>query len=322
MFWNKKDATAKLPLEQVRFTDEDLFLLMGGMDIGSLVCSESFFVNRMVLELDKDETLASWKKKLIDRFEPLGLVDAQGTPSDELAQAVATLSKSGVVIVDGLPPKEVENADRRRVAISIYDGQACAIRKAPGFKGGWNVMSLGPREQWHDRMLELFELDRVFKFSPYEEHVVVADDPTLRYVDAFSSGNKEYVRLFATKHGIAPDGLLDIAEAFSGPKARGLIMLKYLVNDFTGCELKDLRGYSVAAPRSGSPRVKQVQLFPTKGFSFAVERAPYKGAAENYWEIPEQTQESTFGCFDFIREGSLLERLCAVDTHPSWTAEG
>ena len=87
-------APAETPLSEVRFTREDLFVLLGGCDTGMFANGE-FTIDFDWLERHGTD---SWRRDMAARLSPTGLVDAEGTPSDELAEALYPLNKPGVVV--------------------------------------------------------------------------------------------------------------------------------------------------------------------------------------------------------------------------------
>ena len=88
-------APAETPLSEVRFTREDLFVLLGGSDTGMLANGE------YTIDFDQIERHGAdpWRRDMAERLSPTGLVDAEGSPSDELASALYPLNKPGIVDV-------------------------------------------------------------------------------------------------------------------------------------------------------------------------------------------------------------------------------
>ncbi len=90
-------APAETPLSEVRFTREDLFVLMGGSDTGMFAADDD------TIDFGKleREGMGAWRRDMATRLSPTGLVDAEGVPSDELAGALYPLNKPGIAVNDG-----------------------------------------------------------------------------------------------------------------------------------------------------------------------------------------------------------------------------
>ena len=137
-------APAETPLSEVRFTREDLFVLLGGCDTGMFANGEH------TIDFDWLERRGTdpWRRDMAERLSPTGLVDAEGVPSDELAEALYPLNKPGMVVDDGGTPQSARERDERTVSAVLFEGSASAIRRLPGRRAGFSVVPLGPEADW------------------------------------------------------------------------------------------------------------------------------------------------------------------------------
>ncbi|EEA91133.1 hypothetical protein [Collinsella stercoris] len=119
-------AQAAVPLPRVRFTSEDLFVLLGGADAGQ------FAVDEYTVDFDRldREGMGVWRRAMAARLAPTGLVDSAGEPCDALAEALYPLNKPGVTVEDGSPRMSAGERDGRTVSAAFYEGRATA--PAPG----------------------------------------------------------------------------------------------------------------------------------------------------------------------------------------------
>lgn len=165
-------APAETPLSEVRFTREDLFVLLGGCDTGMFANGE------YAIDFDQIERHGTdpWRRDMAARLSPTGLVDAEGIPSDELAEALYPLNKPGVVVDDGATPQSARERDERTVSAVLFEGSASAIRRLPGRRAGFSVASLGPEAYWDVAFRGLVGCPPLA--SPWEGQVVVTDVAT------------------------------------------------------------------------------------------------------------------------------------------------
>ena len=137
-------AAAETPLSEVRFTREDLFVLLGGCDT-SMLANGEYTIDFDWLERHGTDP---WRRDMAARLSPTGLVDAEGTPSDELAEALYPLNKPGMVVDDGGTPQSARERDERTVSAVLFEGSASAIRRLPGRRAGFSVVPLGAEADW------------------------------------------------------------------------------------------------------------------------------------------------------------------------------
>ncbi|MCI6843611.1 MAG: hypothetical protein MR874_02470, partial [Coriobacteriaceae bacterium] len=90
----KRMDLARLPLEELRFSTEDLFVLLNGYDGCAVV------VNIYRLRLDRIAEVKpernEWRRAVVERYAPSGWVDGEANPNPELARALAALGQMGV----------------------------------------------------------------------------------------------------------------------------------------------------------------------------------------------------------------------------------
>lgn len=137
-------APAETPLTEVRFTREDLFVLMGGSDTGMFAADDD------TIDFGKleREGMGAWRRDMATRLSPTGLVDTEGSPSDELAAALYPLNKPGIAVNDGPRPQRRGERDRRTVSAVFYDGAATAIRALSGRRAGFGLVPLPSERDW------------------------------------------------------------------------------------------------------------------------------------------------------------------------------
>ena len=121
-------APAETPLSEVRFTREDLFVLLGGFDTG-MFANGPYSTDLRSIELHGADP---WRRDMAARLSSTGLVDAEGTPSDELVEALYPLNKPGVAIDDGASPQSARKRDSRTTSAVFYMESGTAIRRLPG----------------------------------------------------------------------------------------------------------------------------------------------------------------------------------------------
>ena len=312
MFATETQGYAGLPLEKVRFTSEDLFILLGGTDAAQFACSNRTMDFR---GLDGGDAAARWRRDLVARFSGSGLVDESGAPCDELAAALAPLAKPGVVVADDEDP--ADGPDPRQAVAVRWGDCASGIVRAGGQDGGWNVVPFGSRERWHESFLRLFGVDD-FAYSPFDVHVSFEDDPRHSYAEALLSGDERALSRWSAAHGISPEPLVSVARAFAAGPAHAPRPKEFVVCDYTGVRFSEAAGFTVSVPRPGGTyKMKHAQLLPSVGMQFAAVRAPRLDDPADWWRLPSGSRRGVeFGRIDFIHEGSAFDAVCDVPDHP------
>ncbi|MEF2845801.1 MAG: hypothetical protein U0O24_04035, partial [Eggerthellaceae bacterium] len=98
VFFNKRKPK-DIPIDEFVFSPEDIFVLLGGFDPAMFACNiYTMNLSRIAEERpDREE----WRRKMIKRFQPHGLVDEEGNPCPALAEALAPLRAREIVVTNG-----------------------------------------------------------------------------------------------------------------------------------------------------------------------------------------------------------------------------
>jgi hypothetical protein len=159
LFRRKRIDLAELPLEEVRFSTEDLFVLLNGFD-GCAVVVNPYKIRLDLVERKKPER-NEWRRAVAERYSSSGWVDAEANPNPELARALAALGQMGVSIADSITPQD------RTMGVTMGAAGACGVVQAPG--GGWYLRPFpDDRSRWPAKFRELF-VPRRYPFLPAEE---------------------------------------------------------------------------------------------------------------------------------------------------------
>ena len=278
---------ADAPLEEVRFTREDVFLLAGGIDTMGFALTEFTFD---IVGYARHRG-APWREDMVARLAPLGLVDASGTPSDELAAAVGPLSSLGVMIADGGYP--TSRRDPRTASVSIDGDRATALVRADR-RGGFRIVPLGERSTWPGKVERIFGLPPVFpapepasyRFSPGVSDWVL---PALKAGDIGSAAAA------CRMMGMPEEPLRGLVPWVkrNGSFIKGSIRFSSM--DYRGSSYIEPEGvYDFKMVRADGPgfRTKVSMLYPAMGICFT----------EAYARVSPDKIES-FGCVDFLSSG-------------------
>ena len=148
-FARKKTSLAELPLEEVRFSSENLFWLLGGNDACMVACGP-MRLRLDIVERDRPD-LGPWKRNLINRYSDAGWVDAEGNPCLELARAIDALGQMGVAI------SYEQNIRNRKAGVVLGERGAVGVVRASGVRGGWYLRPFPEdRSLWPARFREIF----------------------------------------------------------------------------------------------------------------------------------------------------------------------
>ncbi len=199
-FLGKRAEDKRLELARMRFSSTDLFALLGGLDQGMLACP----LQTTPYDEEAGYPLKAWRRRLIDRFEPLGIVDAAGNPCDELAWALEPLKTPGIVITDGnkLADPDDPDASARSFAVVRSGGRASAIVRAGGFRGGWLVMPFGTEDTWDEAFRDLLGFKKPFAPARRDCAALCSPDLLLRTNEAFMSGSPDLAAACASAVGV------------------------------------------------------------------------------------------------------------------------
>ena len=311
-FLNKRAEDKRLELAKTRFSSTDLFALLGGLDQGMLACP----LQTTPYDEEAGYPLKAWRRRLVGRFEPLGIVDAAGNPCDELAWALEPLKTPGIVITDGnkLADPDDPDASTRSFTVVRSGGRASAIVRAGGFRGGWLVMPFGTEDTWDEAFRDLLGLKKPFAPARRDCAALCSPDLLLRTNEAFMSGSPDLAAACASAVGVDADVLTDAAAAFAGPGRPHRVHLCTI--DYTGCTFMNLKGCTVPLPEDKPYGIRQTTLVPSCGMAYSVITAPKPGDGPELMEDAAKQTERMFGRYDFVTSTSLFDRLCEVGSYP------
>jgi hypothetical protein len=317
MFKTRKKLT-DLPQPKVRFESEDIFVLLGGLDLGQFACR----ANMLAAAKKNPDIVSKWRANLVRRMQPLGLVDENGNPTPQFAEVLYPLNKKGLLLCDGKTVTYDEyraGKDERTFEVCFYDGHATAIVLAGGFRGGFNIVPLGPDErQWEQLIRILTGFDETWSYSRYEQTLITTDDTDLRFMCAVTDNDTEYLRGFAEKHGVDPTPLLDLAKLLKERGVRNVRTSDFTVHDFSDSEFMEYAGYGTCSAIVPPP-LKFSRVYPEAGFMFCLERSLKPGTDQAAWATPEGKMESVFVRYDFMMTGNILDMLLSIDDYPTGT---
>lgn len=312
-FVRKKTSLAELPLEEVRFSSEDLFCLLGGNDACMVACGPG---NLRLDRVERDRPdLGPWRRNLVNRYAAAGWVDAEGNPCPELARVIGALGQVGLAISYGRGVFDC------KMGVVLGDEGAAGVVRAPGRDGGWYLRPFPEdRSMWPARFREVFPASE-FPFGPAqrEYHAMLVEPRGEDVVRGFRQGDEPYLRAYALRNGVDPDLLAAMGDAIREDPGRPA----FAVFDYRGCEPDLSMGWRYFGEAVGHVRVRGVTLLPELGAVFSDCHAWRPGMPENWLsDIDRYRKESLFYSFDFYRSGDLLEALSHAPAHPEAVAAG
>ncbi len=307
MFFGKKKVDlAELPLEQVRFSAEDLFTLMGGFDAGLVACNTKNLDGNAIMRRQAHK--GPWRRDLVNRYQASGWVDAEGNPNEELGRAVRCLSSEGVVLMNG---KYGEAS-----AGVVYDGEwACGVVKAPGHNGGFFLRPFPEdRSQWERRFREVFpEKDYPFTRASVDLHAAIAprDDEAKSLPIILGEHDTAAIHAYAERHGVPEELLVQL----SGQMTRNYRM--FLV-DNRGCTFDTSQGFrNPLEPRGQSYRLMHMWMFPGMGCVLSGCYSPRPGYPDDWaCHLIDYKKTSLFYAIDTSACGSLYDVCTRVSDYP------
>ena len=193
---------------------------------------------------------------------PTGLVDAQGTPSDELAEALYPLNKPGVVVDDGVTPQSARERDERTVSAVLFEGSASAIRRLPGRRAGFSVVPLGGEGAWGAAFRGLVGCPPLA--SPWEGQVVVTP-PDPEVGSALRRGDELYLRGLCAKCGGDAEALCAFAGKLSSDSSVARGARTFIVANYEGCTFEESLGFIIPQTNSSSYWAKNSSAFFAEG---------------------------------------------------------
>ncbi|AEB06144.1 hypothetical protein Corgl_0014 [Coriobacterium glomerans PW2] len=250
-------ATAAEALAATAFSPEDIFVLLGGPEMG---CASAVGV-----DVDRDGwRIEGWHRNAIERLAPSGLVDASGVPCPELAAALEPLRPPGAFVIDESIVQKERPTRRASTAICVDARRVRAtalIRRGRRFRLAPLATDPAARAASFERALGL---DGHFQPSWWSQHAIRpwGSSEENEAHRALFKGDEEDVRLCAARHGVDPAALLDLKRV----GARILIHLYAYSQVDPSCSYEWNLGFALPFPRAGFFRVKVSSVIPQKGF--------------------------------------------------------
>ena len=295
-------APAETPLSEVRFTREDLFVLLGGCDTSMLANGE------YTIDFDQLERRGTdpWRRDMAARLSPTGLVDAEGTPSDELAEALYPLNKPGMVVDDGGTPQSARERDEGTVSAVLFEGSASAIRRLPGRRAGFSVVPLGAEADWDVSFRGFVGCPPLA--SPWEGQVVLTP-PDPEVGSAIRRGDELYLRGLCAKCGGDAEALSSFAGKLSSNSSVARGERAFVVADYRDCRFEESLGFIIPQTNSPSYWAKSACVFPAEGVVLNAMRL---------LRDPESDEIIEYGAIYFNGGGTLLDALTRFQEPPSF----
>ena len=292
-------APAETPLSEVRFTREDLFVLMGGSDTGMFAADDD------TIDFGKleREGMGAWRRDMATRLSSTGLVDAEGVPSDELAGALYPLNKPGIAVNDGPRPQRRGERDRRTVSAVFYDGAATAIRALSGRRAGFGLVPLPSERDWDAVYRSLVSCPQLCNRSSGMLCFAQSDN---RIGDSLIKGDAAWL---SAHFALPAQESLGMEEFISSVKSSDPSLRKirwFVVSDYRECNFEMSLGFSI--PQMDAPGfTKRTSIvFPDQGVAFS-----------DAWAKPGPSSEpKDFSAVEFLSEGSLLDFLLRPYSYP------
>lgn len=308
MFFKKKSVEmAQLSVEQVRFSNEDLFCLLGGIDSCMVACNSA----NMALQdaAEKISANGEWRRTLINRYQGSGWVDNTGTPNDELARALEPLKRSGIAIADSVFAKD------RRIGFVFSDDCAGGVVRMSGRNGGYCLRTF-PQDKslWSSRFREIMTED-VYPFGPAqcEVHATIVEGPNENFMRACNKGDTDFARNSARFHGFDEDFAAELAHAVGGSAKRFLLY----VNDFRDTVPGTSRGWRNVAESTGHYIMRRAFVVPVLGAVISGYNGWHAGVPEDWILNPKEWKEATtYISVDSYPSGDLYEALTDIKPYP------
>ena len=298
-----------LRLEDARFSAEDLAGLGNGSD--NMYLTEK----KQYLKMGDDEwrsCLARWRKQAATRLAGTGLVDAEGTPSDEFARALRPLYAPGFDITDALY--------NGHAGLFMCDEGWTVLKKAPGFMGGWSIRIANPEDGIDAVLASALGIAKP-AHSQWEGQAYIRSAEGNIIVDAINAGNEQALRSLAWERGLPAEGLLDLTRAISDAGVKLTKMPRSI--ELYACDCSDgvkfeEAGFNLPAVESGYRRTCSALVVPTKGFYMKTVRAPKPGDDLSTLADSATRDERTSCVAGFVKEGSVFETAMSM---PKWHPE-
>ena len=308
LFGRKKVDLAELPLEQVRFSAQDLFTLMGGFDLGMVACNTHNLDGDAVMRRQAHK--GPWRRDLVNRYQASGWVDAEGNPNEELGRMVRLISSPGVVVMN--------DKYEEGTAEVVTDGEAaCGVVKAQGFRGGYFLKPFpADKSLWEARFQEIFPPDQYpLAKANWDLHAAVAprEDEAKELPELLGDRDIDGLRAYAGRHGVPEGALMDLVNGLGG-------LYRLYVDDTRGSTFGTGQGMSNPLDCRGRGAIKRMWVVPRAGCTLNGCDAWHPGVPEDWASHVEEDEYKRLMLFyglDFSSRGSLWE-LCMrpFDVYP------
>jgi hypothetical protein len=308
LFRRKRIDLAELPLEEVRFSTEDLFVLLNGYDGCAVV------VNIYRLRLDKIAEAKpernEWRRAVVERYSSSGWVDAEANPNPELARALAALGQMGVSISDST--KQI----RRTMGVTMGASGACGVVQAPG--GGWYLRPFpDDRSRWPAKFRELF-VPRRYPFLPASApgHVAFprSSEEGTAFGTALVKGDEMTLRALAARKGVDPEPMIRLSRCARG----GYRGFRVCVIDMTEVEPSYELGWRWPGGGRGKIRTRRAIAVSDAGALLSDCNCWHEGVSLEMQDPDGETARRTsFSSVDFYPSGDLFSALLDMPDYPS-----
>ena len=301
----RHSAPAETPLSEVRFTREDLFVLLGG-------CVTGMFANgSRTIDFEQIERHGTdpWRRDMAARLSPTGLVDAEGTPSDELAAALYPLNKPGISINDGPIPQRDGERDPRTTSVVVFDGAVSAIKRAGGRRAGFCVVPL-PAGDRLDSAFRGLTLTAPLRQASRAQRLYFESSPEIGR--RITSGDVGWARDRCVGQGEDPEQLCQFVERLAADSSLLSSARRFISSDYRGCEFEGSLGFSIPQANSANFRKKNSLIFTADGVAL-VDAAARPGGTGDLVE---------FASVEFISHLTLVDYLLDFYPYPEVLMNG
>lgn len=295
-----------LRLEDARFTPDDLFALNGGYDNMCLTATEHLLVQE---DDDLVRAMDGMRKRVATRMRGTGLVHEDGTPSDELARALAPLSAPGFDITDA------EHSGKAGLFMS-EEGWTL-LKKDPGFLGGWAIRSVDPNEGIDKLLSEALDLPEP-KHSLWRGSGFITPNEGGEITSAINGGDAQRLRKIAFDRGLPKDALLDVMRSIPEAGDRRQHMptsIELYACDCTGAKKLEYEKFKIPLVEEGYKRTCYAMVMPEKGFYLKQVIAPKPGDDPVGLNDSRFNDNRLFCACGFVKEGSVYGAALSM---PEW----
>ena len=292
-------APAETPLSEVRFTREDLFVLLGGCDTGM------FANGSRTIDFNQIERRGTdpWRRDMAERLSPTGLVDAEGAPSDELAAALFPLNKPGVAIDDGGSPQSARERDSRTISAVFYMESGTAIRRLPGRRPGFAIVPLGAEGGWDASFRGIICCPPL---EPSWKGPTVYGPEDRALGEAMLRGDEARLRAYC-RYGGNVDALCEFSAALASNSGMLRSMWEFIVADYRGSKFDTSLGFSIPQASSPSCWIKTARVFPGCGVVLNGMKVLNGGGSGGSFG---------YSAIDFCNSGTLIDALLRFHARP------